>query len=218
MEQALIAAVAGFVGGRGGRFLDEVLKPTATLIGEDLATKYRSWRARNIADVLNTAAEMRETSGLAVAPVPGRLLFPILEHASVEEDEELRRRWSALLAKAGTAGLQDRLLPGYAEVLRQLTPLEAEILDWLYRLHDVVLSENRKVWGDVLHTQVEKQFGLTFQDYNLLMADLHRLQLIDGRRHVESAYGGTWTSASVYSTIGLTTLGIAFVEACKFPT
>jgi hypothetical protein len=140
MEQELIAAVAGFVGGHGGRFLDEILKPTAALMGDDLANRYRSWRARNIAEVLDAAVVMLDASGLPPAPVPGRLLFPILEHASVEENEELRRRWSSLLANSATARLQDRLLPGYAEVLRQLMPVHVGILDWLYEQKNWLLD------------------------------------------------------------------------------
>jgi hypothetical protein len=211
MEQEIIAIVAGFVGGRGGRFLDEVLKPTASLMGEDIANKYRAWRARNIADVMNAAAEMREAAGLPIAPVPGRILFPILEYASVEEDDELRRRWAALLANAGTQRVQDRLLPGYAEVLRQLTPVHVRILDWLYEQKQE-LAPGLHNWMNLKRQEVQDHFSFSDEDYALLVTDLHRLLLI---RPSGKQFRDAWEP--VYREIALTTFGLTFIRVCHSP-
>jgi len=211
MEQELIAAVAGFVGGHGGRFLDEILKPTAALMGDDLANRYRSWRARNIAEVLDAAVVMLDASGLPPAPVPGRLLFPILEHASVEENEELRRRWSSLLANSATARLQDRLLPGYAEVLRQLMPVHVGILDWLYEQKEE-LAPGQFNWRSLERNEIQSHFGFSDGDYALLITDLHRLLLI---RPSGTQFRDVWEP--VYREVALTTFGLTFVRCCHPP-
>lgn len=48
--------------------------------------------------------------------------------------------------------------------------------------------------------------------------DVHRLQVIDGRRETQTVYGGkSLSSASTYGVIGLTPLGLAFIRACRRP-
>jgi hypothetical protein len=47
----------------------------------------------------------------------------------LEEDDDLRAKWAALLANAATAEQGDYILPAYAEILRQLTPVQAKMLD-----------------------------------------------------------------------------------------
>jgi hypothetical protein len=63
--------------------------------------------------------------------IPPRLLVPILESASVEDDKTLQEMWAGLLATASQE--TDKLSPSFAETLKQLTPNEAKFFDKLYR-------------------------------------------------------------------------------------
>lgn len=72
-------------------------------------------------------------------------------------------------------------------------------------------------WRDVKRDEVSYRFGLNTADYDLIASDLHRLQVIDGRRYVTAQSGGSLSSASRYDIIGLTPLGIAFLRACQRP-
>src|SRR5690348_14643326 len=100
MDPILVAGLTGFLTARGSAFLDAALSPIGEAIGEDVLARYRAWRARNQAAVVSSAAELQAATGDAPSMVPGRLLFPILEYASVEEDPGLRDKWAALLANS----------------------------------------------------------------------------------------------------------------------
>lgn len=64
-------------------------------------------------------------AGLELKIVTPRILFPILESGSIEDDENMRDRWAALLANTATGNYQDRVYP---EILRQLSAADAQLL------------------------------------------------------------------------------------------
>lgn len=195
-----------------------LLGPTTDLGGDAL----KHWVHAGIArghDTVVTAGAIVEQAGLGIRPVPGRILIPILEHSSLEEDESLRAKWAALLANAATQ--RDYwILPAYAEILRQLTPKHVAILDWIYENAQQPSDLDPQIigWRDVKADEVSYRFGLNTADYQIHASDLHRLQVIDGRRYVQAVYGrGSLSSASTYDVIGLTPLGAAFIRACRPP-
>jgi hypothetical protein len=95
----------------------------------------KEWFENRIGRAHNTvaaAATVLEESAEMVRTVPGRILLPILEHSSLEDDDELSEKWIALLANAATEARGPYVLPAYAGILRQLTPVHAKILDWIF--------------------------------------------------------------------------------------
>ena len=54
-------------------------------------------------------------------PVPVGVLIPLLEKASLEEDDFLRTRWAALLATSATRA--DGILPSFVSILGELSPV-----------------------------------------------------------------------------------------------
>src|SRR5581483_8633125 len=70
-------------------------------------------------------------AGKAPQPVPGRLLLPILEKGSLEEDGDLQQRWAALLANS--AAQPENVLPAFVSILAELSPVEAALLERLRR-------------------------------------------------------------------------------------
>jgi hypothetical protein len=57
------------------------------------------------------------------------LFLPVLEAASIEDNETLQSRWAALLANASDPQKDSFVLASFVEVLRQLTPEQAVFLD-----------------------------------------------------------------------------------------
>lgn len=176
-----------------GRFLG----PTVDIGGDAL----KNWVHTRIArghDTVITAAAILEQSGLEPRPVPGRILLPILEHSSLEEDDALRTKWAALLANAATPEHGDYILPAYAEILRQLTPVHVGILDWIFENAQEPSAEEPTIstWRDVEADEVSYRFGLNGADYQIVASDLHRLQVAQA----------SWRAA------GLTRPGVAVVR------
>ena len=98
------------------------------LIGGDFV---RELRWNNIRRILARAQKKLEQAGRLPKPIPLRLLLPILESASVEDENVLQDMWAGLLATASQE--TDRLSPSFAETLRQLTPNETRFFDKFYR-------------------------------------------------------------------------------------
>jgi hypothetical protein len=183
------------------------LGPSADLAGENL----RRWferRAEWAAGTITDASKMLADAGIEPHPVPGRILMPLLEAASMEENEDLHRQWAALLANGARPLGQHPVLPGYVEILRQLIPLQSEILRFILRNG----QQDRQV--------LESAFSLGPALYAQLITDLDRLGLVRGPRLFvyDDPKGGTpWVSGSALEATGLSPLGMGFLQACTPP-
>src|SRR5579884_2936488 len=72
---------------------------------------------RNVIKVYGSAAEMLASVGLHLNPVPLKVLKPILDAASMEDDEEMQDVWAALLANASSNDPDVEVTSSYIEIL-----------------------------------------------------------------------------------------------------
>ncbi len=158
----------------GERFLDKLFGPYLEEHGELLADRIRAKRL-NLNIIAGMAAGHlgdRET-----ATIPGRILFPLAEAASNEDSPELQAKWAALLANSATD--PDSVLPAFPHVLKELSPIEARILDWLM---DIVAerssTEERSPHPSTSLADLTEQFSLDINTALLLCTNLERLTLI----------------------------------------
>src|SRR5262249_35716211 len=110
--------------------LGRMLGPSFDAMGNVLADPIKNFHRQRVERaefvVIEAASKAIEEGG-ALHPVPGRILWPILEKSSLEEDDSLRRKWIGLLANATRN--PESSSPAFAAVLAELGPLEARILD-----------------------------------------------------------------------------------------
>jgi hypothetical protein len=107
-------------------FLGRILAPTGEALGTALAHPVLEWQKRRVGkgnEVLLAAAQKVQEAGVDAHAVPGRLLMPILEKSSLEDDPDLTERWSTLLANAAMA--PGAILPSFVTILGELSPLGA---------------------------------------------------------------------------------------------
>jgi hypothetical protein len=109
--------------------MKSLLGPSAAEIGFAWRDSFRVWRVKRSVRLLQDAQQFASAAGLQLKAVAPRLLFPILESASLQDDEDLQARWAALLANAATS--PNSVHPSFIEILRQLTPDDARLLDKL---------------------------------------------------------------------------------------
>jgi hypothetical protein len=115
-----------------GGLLQRIAGPLADEIGDSLAIIARPYRIRLSLKMFQKTQRMLESAGITPQAVPPRLFLPIVESASIEDDEDLHTRWAALLANAATS--HNSVHPSYIETLKQLAPVEARLLDALYEV------------------------------------------------------------------------------------
>lgn len=241
MTGAVVIAGLKYVGPAAGEvvknFLNRVLSPAGDAIGEVAAHPIVEWQRRRYergASILNDAAQLVKEQQAEPTAVPGRILIPLLEKASLEEDGDLRARWVRLLASAATT--PSKVLPAYVAILSELAPEEVKLLARLYR------RTRRHGTRGVYYSEVTARWAGRTCDVHLetmpvLVGNLLRLGIIrhpiqvSGRdiqhivdsRDLDIEGGYDRTPADDFDAeydnerFSLTNLGAAFVEACSYP-
>jgi hypothetical protein len=104
--------------------------PMADEIGLLMADKIKVYRVTNWVKVVQKTEKILAEAHLSPNAVPTRLFLPILEGASIEDDETLQNLWAGLLGSASEQ--RDSLSPSFIETLKQLSPGEARALDGFF--------------------------------------------------------------------------------------
>ena len=134
MEQVgEVATATGEVAKAISPLIDNLAKLTGPLceeVGEYFGDKVRAYRQRNLGKIIEGSLAKLEAAAKPINPIPPRLLLPMVESASLEDNETLQDMWSGLLATASDRA--DDMSPAFTETLRVLTPLQAKVLDKLY--------------------------------------------------------------------------------------
>src|SRR5689334_4022821 len=101
--------------------LKQLVGPSATEIGLAFGDFFRVLRLKNTFRLLEEVKHVSSEAGYQLKPVAPSLLFPILDAASLQNDEDLHRRWVALLANSARPDFNSAILPSFPEILKQLT-------------------------------------------------------------------------------------------------
>ena len=78
---------------------------------------------------MEKAERMAQEAGFTPQAVPPKILFPLLEGASLEDNEDLNTMWAALLANASREVTTDLVRPSFMELLRLMTPDVAKLIN-----------------------------------------------------------------------------------------
>lgn len=171
-------------------YMDELLAPALEQGGGILGGTVAYWRFKNKVNLILKAKAFLESKEIEPRAVLPQTAVPLLDAGSLETDSEMQARWVTLLTSAANPSMPE-VMPAYIEILKQLTPLHAAVLDLLYEAHDDSVSLEPGPMADLYEwagyeptpaqTIIEK-FDISKQEYNVLASDLHRLQVIDGDR------------------------------------
>jgi Abortive infection alpha len=127
-------AVEGIAEGLGFRDLvQQFLGPFASEVGTGLGYVGTVLRVKLGVQMMQRAKEMLTKAGIQPAIVAPKLFLPLLENASLEEEQRLQECWAALLANAARPDIHIKLTPSYIEILKQLSPPEVRFLQSLSR-------------------------------------------------------------------------------------
>jgi hypothetical protein len=178
---AIVAATTGAVAGASSEFVKKILGHAADDVWEWGRNKVRAYRAPNVNKVLEDAGKMLEDEGIEPQPVPPKILIPLLEGASLEDDEWMQKRWASLLANAASNNSEGNR--GLIAVLQQMGNEEARLLTWMFEhttqalpMGEVVNAQFdsfgsgvteqvlRGVYGGIVQRK-EHGTGLLFPDY-----------------------------------------------------
>jgi hypothetical protein len=166
--------------------------------------------------MLKKAEKMAKDAGFTPKAVPIKLLFPLLEGASFEENENLHDMWAALLANAASPENAENVRPGFIPILRKLAPDEAALLNWLddhtdakeiFRL-DVQVSALWDACGEIGFPNEHLEICLNALEASRLIEGHARLSLNRRRSEIQQPGIGSYS---------LTDRGREFITACRPP-
>lgn len=147
--------------------LSQFLGPSAKHLGEQLLERGKRVGAK--------AAAMLTAVGREPQAVEPKVLLPLVQAASLETDASLSDKWAALLANAADPAQRVAVQPGFAEVLRQLTPTDARVLEAAY--FSKMAPPGTTLTGRKPVKQVMEETGFDFAVISISVDNLLRLRL-----------------------------------------
>jgi hypothetical protein len=189
--------------------ITQFLTPGAKSLGE--AALERAQR------ISKAAVQLLARVGREPQPVEPKVLVPLVQAAALETNEALSARWAALLANAADPAQRVQVQPSFAGVLRELTPVEAHVLE---RVYAGVTAETFQTGAEpesVIVDAYAQELGLSPTDFGVCMDNLIRLRLCGLRTR---AFNIEQLSVALTPAIWVipTRFGQAFLLACTPPT
>ena len=71
--------------------------PVCDDIGSMISDSIKPYRAKNLVNTLRKTERILREAGLPASAVPTRLLFPIADASSIEDNETLQEMWAGLV-------------------------------------------------------------------------------------------------------------------------
>lgn len=176
--------------------------------------KLKYYRWENQVRLMVRANRFLKDNGLTAPtrPIPLKFAIPLLEAASLEDDNYLQDLWTKLLVNAANIDSGVDLRNSYIDILKNLTPLEAHILEKIYSQPYEIMQHNGIVTEDLPdHIKVGEETKIMQakepkKEIQLALANLSRLGCINP--------GRTLGGGEIFSIINPTLLGKYFIEAC----
>jgi hypothetical protein len=144
--------------------------------------------------------------------VPLKFAVPLIEQASLEEDDSLQDLWANLLVNAANANNPMEIRRAYISILEQLTSFDALILLAIYSLPQLESDEPWVITTNLPHDaryplpdETVENWGQPSLDVKLSLENLARVGCID--------IGDTFGGPKFHPHVGRTILGRAFVDA-----
>src|SRR6266571_6763229 len=110
-----------------------MLGPAADELAEMWRDQVRLYRYERQLKCVEKAERMAQEAGFTPQAVSPKILFPLLEGASFEENEDLHTMWAALLANAASPENSETVRPYFIYILKGMAPDEALLLNGLYQ-------------------------------------------------------------------------------------
>jgi hypothetical protein len=141
-----------------------------------------------------------------------KIAIPLLQTASMEEDDSLQDRWINLLVNAANEKSGVEVNRAYIEILSQITPLEAQILDAIYFLPFAEIQHRGVITSDLpdnvyVAPRNQSEWQEPAYEVALALANLARIQTLKPTM--------VMSGAELYSRVIPTIMGSAFVSACR---
>lgn len=205
---------------KAGSFLAKIFKEPIDEIAGIVTDRLRfiRWkRTVQMADEVNKILEEKKITNTRA--VPPKIALPILEEASLEDDQNLQFLWNHLLANAMNPNFNDEIRYGFIDMIKNITGIEALMLSEFYK----ILEREKRITplSEIQQYSLKKEqlidgLKMSPDQYAISAHNLMRMQLLSPAVLKGGAKLGTepLTIFKGIDAVTLTPLGVKFVEAC----
>lgn len=179
-----------------------------------LSDQMKLWRWSNQIEIIKKAQAKIESSGLVKRQIPLKVLVPIIQNSSLEEDSNMQDKWANLLANAATGNVE--VSPNYAAILNELSPVEVSILERIYDEVNKELDYEKRKALQFDASKLKSMFSISDEKTDLIIENLYRLNLLQAPAGHGITVGDFKFALRTTKIFEFTTLGYQFVKACSW--
>lgn len=143
-------------------------------VGNIFTDKIKSKRYSNMINIVADAHKKLLKAGLSPNEPSLKVIMPLLESSSLEEDINLKNKWSSLLKNALDKNKVADSHIAYINILKELTSTEGLVLDFLYNRFDGnqfdVFDASRLL---------EEELAIESDAFYIFLDNFQRMKLVD---------------------------------------
>jgi hypothetical protein len=184
-------------------FLQTVITPPLEQVGGLLADEVKLWRFNNQIRIVRKAEERLRSKGMKTKKVSLKVMAPLLDECSLEDDEDLQNKWAALLANtvAENSTIKTNI---FTSILKEMTSEDAEIFESIFEHCTIATETDEGVVIAHRNNAITPKAFVNYPEIDLIFDNLKRLRLI---REIT-------THGSSQVPVVVSDLGLKFMMAC----
>jgi hypothetical protein len=196
-------------------FIQKIITPPLEEVGNLLADQVKLWRFKNQISIITKADQYLKNKNIHTKKVSLKILAPLLEACSLEEDQSLQDKWAALLANTSTENTLVEESTLFVHILSQLSRKDADVFEVIYKYCTREYESNERKNKSDPHVKITVKLDRGLPHSHLIkilknsdvsIDNLIRLRLL---KEID-------TNVLGFGTIMLTDLGFSFMSAVMF--
>lgn len=208
------------VGSFFAKVLGEPIETATGILGDKL--KFMRWeRQVRLIDRVQEINHYRGVEGKEI-PVPPKLALPIIENASLEENDLLQDLWAKLMSSAQGEKSSNAVRSAFIDIIKQLEVIDVMILNSMFDGYIDVVGKDNIHSGPPRRVVFPKAniittLKITEDTYEDAIDNLMRVRCVCSEIRVMGGVRIGGESATIdkgYDSLCLTSLGVRFVIAC----
>jgi Abortive infection alpha len=235
-EVAKVASVGIQATTKLGGFLAKVTREPVEAVTGILTDRLRFMRWERQVRLVDRSREIMLERGIGqeFRPIPPKIALPIVENASIEDNDELQDLWANLLVSALDPNHPDSIRIAFIDILKQLEVVDANVLNRVY-LRTIERSEkterewrsqnieSRNLKDDPIRFGISSRelidgLGISNRVYENAIDNLVRVRCLAPYIEdydIEGDISDNLPSiVHEYDWVSITPLGISFIQAC----
>ena len=193
----------------GAALLYDLLKVPAQEIGNIIGDYLRYIRIKNLESLSHKFHEQKGKNK-TTRPIELKLGIPLLNAASLEENDVLQELWVRLLVNAANPDFTSEIRVAFIDIIKTLTPTDAQILRLIYSsVTPQDLAGSSRIEVCINRTKAINDLHIDPLTCDASLDNLERCQLIS---RPDPMWSETYEDGSDIKI--LTALGILFIRAC----